>query len=899
MTEESRKEKNALGYEHTLMFGRYKEDLGEYAKAEAQRAKSLKALRKKEEKLSSLDLRPYRSKWQRKCIGWMSIFWKHTFARLGEDWVFLALLGILSSLLSFAMDYGIAICQKARIWLYRDLTEHPAQQYLAWLAFPLILMLFSAGFVHIVAAQAVGSGIPEMKTILRGVVLKEYLTFRTLVSKMVGLTASLGSGMPLGKEGPFVHVASIVATLLSKLVTSFKGIYENESRTSEMLAAACAVGVACSFAAPIGGVLFSIEVTSVFFAVRNYWRGFFAACCGAMVWRLLAVWFKDEETITALFKTNFRVDFPFDPQELVAFAMIGVFCGFAGAFFVWFHRRIVEFNRKHKKLNTFLQKNRFIYPAIVTTVIATLTFPLGLGKFMASELTTHEQVSELFSNTTWTGTNPPLDEAIIISHWSTTQSNIYVNLVIYIVVTFLTTAWAATIPVPAGVFIPVFKMGAAFGRLVGECMAAWFPDGVRLGETVTKIIPGGYAVVGAAALSGSVTHTVSTSVIVFELTGQMSHILPVIVAVLISNAIAQSLQPSIYDSIIKIKKLPYLPPILTVSSVAHNVYVDEIMVRDVVHVWQGMTYREIVNILKMNKQFHSYPFVDSPESMILLGSIQRVELKKLLENQLGRERRLKEMARRQSIDDARNKLQFSDQPRKMSRFEIIPVSGSDKLSTEISPTSSPPLSPKSPVKSILKPSPLTSPYSTITSQDFRLRQAFETIFYKAKTLEDAYPDQTDVSAPSTPSIQKRVQLPKERVIDMSEEEQHSWEEEQLNKPVDFGQCHIDPAPFQLVERTTLIKVHSLFSMLGLNHAYVTAIGRLVGIVALKEVRKAIENLHSGVFNRMSESDDSGPEIEALSSELPSETHSETDEYISESRPLTRLYKSEVEDSHPV
>ena len=45
----------------------------------------------------------------------------------------------------------------------------------------------------------------------------------------------------------------------------------------------------------------------------------------------------------------------------------------------------------------------------------------------------------------------------------------------------------------------------------------------------------------------------------------------------------------------------------------------------------------------------------------------------------------------------------------------------------------------------------------------------------------------------------------------------------------------DPAPFQLVERTSLLKVHSLFSMLGLNHAYVTAIGRLIGVVALKEV----------------------------------------------------------------
>ena len=65
--------------------------------------------------------------------------------------------------------------------------------------------------------------------------------------------------------------------------------------------------------------------------------------------------------------------------------------------------------------------------------------------------------------------------------------------------------------------------------------------------------------VGAAAMAGAVTHTISTSVIVFELTGQITHILPVMIAVLIANAIASLLQPSFYDSIILIKELPYLP----------------------------------------------------------------------------------------------------------------------------------------------------------------------------------------------------------------------------------------------------------------------------------------------------------------------------------------------------
>lgn len=44
--------------------------------------------------------------------------------------------------------------------------------------------------------------------------------------------------------------------------------------------------------------------------------------------------------------------------------------------------------------------------------------------------------------------------------------------------------------------ITIFILGAAFGRLVGEAMATWFPDGVNSGDAITPIVPGGYAVVG-------------------------------------------------------------------------------------------------------------------------------------------------------------------------------------------------------------------------------------------------------------------------------------------------------------------------------------------------------------------------------------------------------------------
>ncbi|XP_032289446.1 chloride channel protein 2 isoform X3 [Drosophila virilis] len=916
-------DKNQIEFEieaFYYMYGRYTKDLGEFAKDEARKLKLLEKRRKQEDKQRNKELLGKRATRIKRISSWV---WKHTLARLGEDWVFLALLGIIMALLSFIMDKGISICTNARIWLYRDLTSQPFIQYIAWVSLPVCLILFSAGFVHLIAPQSIGSGIPEMKTILRGVALKEYLTFKTLVAKVIGLTATLGSGMPLGKEGPFVHIASIVAQLLSKLVTSFQGIYENESRNSEMLAAACAVGVGACFAAPVGGVLFSIEVTTTYFAVRNYWRGFFAAVCGATVFRLLAVWFQNADTVRALFLTNFTTEFPFDPQELFVFALIGFVCGLGGATYVWVHRRYVLFMRSNKRMNKFLQKNRFLYPGFLALLVSSISFPLGTGQFLAGELSTHEQVTQLFSNFSWSREDLTVEQAAVVTHWMTSYTSVFANLVIFTIFTFFFSIIASTIPVPSGMFIPVFKIGAAFGRLVGELMASWFPHGVRYGGRLSPIMPGGYAVVGAAAFSGSVTHTVSVAVIIFEMTGQITHVVPVMIAVLVANAVAALLQPSIYDSIILIKKLPYLPDLLPSSSGMYSIFVEDFMVRDVKYIWQGISYQKLKEVLKINKTLRSLPLVDSPENMILLGSVQRYELIKIIEKHIGREKRMEvaqkwqKEAEERALEEEKKKLEAELKQRRPSRFEVLPAPDILSLRQIANDEMLPPKkraetihSSLTPRKSILKKtnsfnlktyapasphSPSITPYTTITgNSEFRIRSAFEAIFKKSTTLQDVQPDpemgsispvasnnemqvQRAPSAPSTPGISKKVQLnttikktksvqlPRERVIDMSPEDQKQWELEEMLKPIDLEktQIHIDPSPFQLVERTSILKVHSLFSMVGINHAYVTKIGRLVGVVGLKELRKAIEDINSNSFVAHPRDDeiDSKPAVE--------------------------------------
>ncbi|XP_071494370.1 chloride channel protein 2-like [Diadema antillarum] len=805
-------DRRQMEYEQTLMHGQYSRDLGQFAKAKAARLREERTQRQLED-----EFRRYAGESRcHRCKASLIWFRNWLFSKIGEDWIFLALLGVIMALLSFALDYTIQKFQTAQVHMFYMLEGKAILQYLAWAGFPVVLIIFSAGFVHLVSPHAIGSGIPEMKTILRGVVLEEYLSFRTFISKVIGLATSVGSGMPLGKEGPFVHIASIVSTMLSKLIVSFKGIFENESRNCEMLAAACAVGVSCNFAAPIGGVLFSIEVTSVYFAVRNYWRGFFGAVCGAFVFRLLAVWNKDEETITALFKTNFRLDFPFDVQELVAFAFIGVVCGFGGALFVYLHRKIVDFFRGQKTVSGFLQKNRLIYPTIVAFIISSITFPLGLGQFMAGELTQKQQINELFSNTTLGNDPEDIEEENIYKPWH--RPNVFVTLVVFIIMEFWMSAIAVTLPVPSGVFIPVFTIGAAFGRLVGEAMAVWFPEGIPNGDVLNKVVPGGYAVVGAAALSGSVTHTISTSVIVFELTGQITHILPVMIAVLIANAIAQLLQPSIYDSIIRIKKLPYLPDISHAGSKTYDIFVEDIMVRNLKFISWLSTYKELQDLLN-NSSLTSFPLVDAPESMILLGSVQRMELSFMLEKKIGRARRVlvaTERRRRENGMDTGHEA-AGEETVAVVEFHKKPSSNERAVSISLSPVNEDKPDVSKGFEDNFSGPSNNSPTTTL---DFKRASFF------GKQLK---------------SSRKMGWQSIGTFEDMTEEEKDEWEEQEVKDQLDFTDCQIDPAPFQLVERTSLHKVHSLFSLLGLNHAYVTTLGRLVGVVALKEIRRAIEN----------------------------------------------------------
>lgn len=78
----------------------------------------------------------------------------------------------------------------------------------------------------------------------------------------------------------------------------------------------------------------------------------------------------------------------------------------------------------------------------------------------------------------------------------------------------------------------------------------------------------------------------------------------------------------------------------------YSIYVEDFMVREVVFIYHKMTYEELKQVLLDNRKMTRFPLVDNPKSRILLGSIQRMQLIKLIEKQVGRQRRLQEAKRR-------------------------------------------------------------------------------------------------------------------------------------------------------------------------------------------------------------------------------------------------------------
>lgn len=192
-----------------------------------------------------------------------------------SSWVLLLLLGVAASGVAWTIDSGVLLVARTRA-TFSALGGGWAPDYALFVVFRVVCLLLGVAATVLLCPDAAGSGIPEMRSILGGFPRPYYLSARALAAKCLGLVLALGSGLSIGKEGPFVHLSSIIAHQLLRLPL-FEQIRRSDDLTHHVLSAACAVGVTATFGTPIGGVLFSIEVTTSYYVTSNYWRAFFAS----------------------------------------------------------------------------------------------------------------------------------------------------------------------------------------------------------------------------------------------------------------------------------------------------------------------------------------------------------------------------------------------------------------------------------------------------------------------------------------------------------------------------------------------------------------------------------------------------------------------------------------------
>ena len=154
--------------------------------------------------------------------------------------------------------------------------------YLLYIVLCTVLGTWSAWLVKTFAPFASGSGIPEIKTILGGFVMKGYLGGRVLLIKSVALVLSIASGLSVGLEAAYVHIACCIANVVARYFSKYAN---SEVKRRELLSGAAAAGISVAFGAPVGGVLFSLEMLSSYFPPKTIWRSFYCAIVAAITLR--------------------------------------------------------------------------------------------------------------------------------------------------------------------------------------------------------------------------------------------------------------------------------------------------------------------------------------------------------------------------------------------------------------------------------------------------------------------------------------------------------------------------------------------------------------------------------------------------------------------------------------
>ena len=310
------------------------------------------------------------------------------------------------------------------------------------------------------------------------------MDWRAGLGAALGSAASIGTGASVGREGPVIHLGASLASFIGRRLAL------SRSQMVTLLGCGVAAAISASFNAPIAGVFFALEVVIGHYALSAFAPIVIASVTGAIIARIhfgdFPAFIIPDRTIVSFF-------------EFPAFLLLGLASGLAAIVFL----RSVELTREFVVKVPVPVWTKPAAGGLIVGIIA-LGFPHVLGVGYG---TTDAALREL------------------IPFWT---------LVALLIAKTAATAVSLGTGFGGGVFSPSLFMGAMLGGAFGIVAAGVFPEHAS-GHGV-------YTLVGMGAVAGCVLGApISTTLIVFELTGDYEITIAVMAGVAVASPLTQAL----------------------------------------------------------------------------------------------------------------------------------------------------------------------------------------------------------------------------------------------------------------------------------------------------------------------------------------------------------------------
>jgi CIC family chloride channel protein len=372
---------------------------------------------------------------------------------------------------------------------YAATTGHPANPWVPWLGGAFVIFAPAVGgliygpLVQRFAREARGHGVPEVMYAVarRG----GHIPGRVAVVKALASAITIGSGGSVGREGPIVQIGSALGSTLGRITRM------PESQLRTLVACGAAGGIAATFNAPIAGVFFALELILRDFATRSFAAVMLSSIMASVVGRAIL----GDHPFLAL--PAFTVS---RPSEYLLFAGLGLLAGVVGVLFSKVLYLIEDL------CDWAWRGPEWLRPAVGGLLLGLLLFAMP----------------QLY------GVGYPVLEASVAGKYTIGF------LLLLVVAKMVATSLTIGIGGSGGVFAPSLVIGAAFGAAAGEAIGLVIPG--LSGQAGT------FALVGMAAVfAGATRAPITAGIILFELTGEYTIILPLLLAVIVATGISRLL----------------------------------------------------------------------------------------------------------------------------------------------------------------------------------------------------------------------------------------------------------------------------------------------------------------------------------------------------------------------